>query len=133
MPVRTRPGAGAPGSLPLLPASAAPPERVPLAPGAIWLRHWLTPDTQHALAAECRTLMDGPISGYVPTVRGGGKMRVRMTCLGRHWNAMTYTYQAVRGDHDGQPVPPVPAAWRQLAARLAVDAGFGAAGDEPPF
>ena len=47
-----------------------------------------------------------------------------MTCLGRHWNAMTYTYENVRGDHDRQPVPPVPDAWRDLAVRLAVDAGL---------
>ena len=32
--------------------------------------------------------MDGPAGGYVPTVRGGGKMRVRMICLGRHWNPL---------------------------------------------
>ena len=135
MSAKTRAAIGASRALPLLPASEGHPERVALAPGAIWLRHWLTLDTQQALAAECRTLMDGPISGYVPTVRGGGQMRVRMMCLGRHWNAMTYTYQAVRGDHDGQPVPPVPTAWRELAARLAADAGFGAGapGDGPGF
>jgi alkylated DNA repair protein (DNA oxidative demethylase) len=95
-----------------------------LAPGAVWLRQWLPLDVQQALVAECRTLMDGPIGGYVPTVRGGGKMRVRMTCLGRHWNAMTYTYETVRGDHDGQPVPPLPEAWRDLAVGLAEDAGL---------
>ena len=39
--------------------------------------------------AECRALVDGPVPAYVPTVRGGGKMHVRMLCIGRHWNRKT--------------------------------------------
>jgi len=95
-----------------------------VAPGALWLRGWLTPDEQRALVEQCRAFIDGPTGGYVPTVRGGGKMRVRMTCLGRHWNATTYSYEAHRGDHDGRAVEPVPAEWVALASRLAADAGM---------
>src|SRR5688572_5888067 len=51
-------------------------------------------------------------------------MRVRMLCLGRHWNPSTYRYEATRADHDGAPVAPVPAAWVSLAHQLAADAGF---------
>jgi len=69
-------------------------------------------------------MLDGPAGGYVPTVRGGGKMRVRMTCLGRHWNARTYTYESSRTDHDGAPVAPVPESWAVLAAAVAADAGY---------
>jgi len=90
-----------------------------VAPGALWLRGWLTPDEQRALVEQCRAFIDGPTGGYVPTVRGGGTMRVRMTCLGRHWNARTYTYEATRGDHDGQPVEAAPEEFAALAARLA--------------
>lgn len=68
--------------------------------------------------------MDGPAGGYTPTVRGGGKMRVRMTCLGRHWNPLTYSYESTRADHDHAPVGPVPEEWVGLAADLARDAGF---------
>jgi alkylated DNA repair protein (DNA oxidative demethylase) len=99
------------------------PAAVSLAPGATWLRGWLTPDEQRALVTRCREFMDGPVGGYVPTVRGGGSMRVRMTCLGRHWNARTYTYEATRGDHDGRPVGAVPDDWVALATRLAGHAG----------
>ena len=63
-----------------------------IAPGAVWLKQWLSLDEQRALVERCRALMDGPAGGYMPTVRGGGKMRVRMMCLGRHWNPLTYTY-----------------------------------------
>jgi alkylated DNA repair protein (DNA oxidative demethylase) len=103
---------------------AGPAQAITVAPGAVWLRRWLSPDAQRDLVERCRAFMDGPVGGYVPTVRGGGKMRVRMTCLGRHWNAMTYTYEATRGDADQQPVEPVPEAWVALASRLAGDAGF---------
>jgi DNA oxidative demethylase len=73
--------------------------------------------------------MDGPAGGYVPTVRGGGKMRVRMLCLGRHWNARTYTYESTRGDFDGEPVQPLPPDFAALAQRIAADAGYSFAPD----
>ena len=97
---------------------------VAVAPGAVWLKQWLAMDEQVTLIARCRELMDGPAGGYVPTVRGGGKMRVRMVCLGRHWNPLTYRYMATRADHDNAPVAPVPEAWVDLASRVARDAGF---------
>jgi alkylated DNA repair protein (DNA oxidative demethylase) len=105
------------------------PARHLVAPGAVWLRRWLTPAVQRDLVARCQAYMDAPAGGYVPTVRGGGQMRVRMTCLGRHWNARTYTYEATRSDHDGAPVEPLPEAWAALAAGLAHDAGFAFAPD----
>src|SRR5687767_7066353 len=68
--------------------------------------------------------MDGPAGGYVPTVRGGGKMHVRMVCLGRHWNPLTYTYGSSRADYDDAPVAPVPEPWVALASAIAAEAGF---------
>ncbi len=106
-------------------ASNLPERAVQIAPGATWLKSWLSLDEQASLVAGCRALMDGPAGGYVPTVRGGGKMRVRMLCLGRHWNPLTYSYQSTRGDHDGRPVAEIPAVWVQLASRAAGEAGFG--------
>lgn len=102
---------------------------IDLGPGATWLRGCLTVDEQRALAVRCQALMDGPVGGYVPTVRGGGKMRVRMLCLGRHWNARTYTYEPTRGDFDGEPVPPLPADFAALAQRIASEAGYALAPD----
>lgn len=99
-------------------------ERVEVAPGAVWLKAWLPLEEQRVLLAECREIMDGTAGGYVPTVRGGGRMHVRMMCLGRHWNPLTYTYEATRADHDDAPVAPVPEPWAHLASRAAADAGF---------
>jgi alkylated DNA repair protein (DNA oxidative demethylase) len=97
---------------------------VRVAPGALWLQAWLTIEQQQALVARCAALMDGPAGGYVPTVRGGGRMRVRMMCLGRHWNPLTYTYEATRADHDAAPVAPLPTEWVALAASAAAEEGF---------
>jgi DNA oxidative demethylase len=108
----------------LLSGLARAREAVEIAPGAIWLKNWLSLDEQTAIVERCRSIMDGPSGGYVPTVRGGGKMHVRMTCLGRHWNPLTYTYGSTRADHDNAPVAPVPEEWVALASRLARDAGF---------
>ena len=94
------------------------------AEGVRWFKGYLSIADQIGLTEHCRALMDGPRGGYVPTVRGGGKMRVRMGCLGRHWNAMTYTYEMTRGDHDRAPVDPIPADWIDLASAIAREAGF---------
>ena len=94
------------------------------AAGVAWLKGFLTLDEQRALAARCLEILDGPAGAYVPTVRGGGKMHVRMVCLGRHWNPLTYRYEATRADHDGAVVPPVPDDFAQLASRIAAEAGF---------
>jgi alkylated DNA repair protein (DNA oxidative demethylase) len=79
---------------------------------------------QLALVDECRRLMDGQTPAYVPTVRGGGKMHVRMLCLGRHWNGKTYQYEATRSDFDDLPAPSLPDMFRRLASEIAHAAGM---------
>jgi alkylated DNA repair protein (DNA oxidative demethylase) len=100
-----------------------------VAEGASLSKRWLNLARQRELIARCRSIIDGPHGGYVPTVRGGGTMRVRMVCLGRHWNALTYTYEPTRADYDKAPVAPVPDAWIRMASCIARDAGFDVAPD----
>jgi DNA alkylation damage repair protein AlkB len=88
------------------------------------LPRYLSLDDQRALVAECRALVDGPVPAYVPTVRGGGKMHVRMLCLGRHWNGKSYSYEPTRADYDNLPAPPLPAAFRTVARDIAAAAGM---------
>ena len=111
--------------------AALPRERelVRVAPGAVWLRGWFSLDLQRQLVEQCRLLLGGPGGGYTPTVRGGGKMHVQMMCLGRHWNPLTYTYEARRADHDDVPVGPVPEEWVSLASSVALEAGFSCTPD----
>ena len=110
--------------MPMLPFENTTGERRPLGQGATWLQGYLSLEQQRAIAEKARQIIDGPAGGYVPTVRGGGKMHVRMTSLGRHWNPLTYTYMPTRADHDDAPVQPVPEEWVALAAAIAADAGF---------
>jgi DNA oxidative demethylase len=95
-----------------------------LAPGAFHLPQFLTVEEQLVLRDRCRALLDGPVPGYVPTVRGGGRMHVRMLCLGRHWNGKLYQYESTRTDFDGAPAPALPADFRTLAQKVAAAAGM---------
>jgi alkylated DNA repair protein (DNA oxidative demethylase) len=97
---------------------------VEIAPGAFHLRRYLTIGAQRALVDQCRALVDGAVPAYVPIVRGGGTMHVRMLCLGRHWNGKTYQYEATRTDFDGRPVPPLPENLKALANEIAASVGL---------
>ena len=92
--------------------------------GVAWLKEYLALGEQQTLVGRCRDIIDGPAGGYVPTVRGGGRMRVRMVCLGRHWNPLAYRYEGTRADYDGLPVAPVPDLFAALAVRVAREAAF---------
>jgi alkylated DNA repair protein (DNA oxidative demethylase) len=100
------------------------PDQVEVAPGAVHLPGFLALERQKDLVAACRALMDGPVPAYVPVVRGGGQMHVRMLCLGRHWNGKAYRYETSRSDYDNLPVPPLPAAFAETAREMAAHAGM---------
>lgn len=95
-----------------------------IGPGAFHLPRYLSPAAQRALVERCRALVDGVVPAYVPTVRGGGRMHVRMLCLGRHWNGQTYRYEPTRADFDGLLVPPLPDEFRTLARDIAASVGM---------
>jgi alkylated DNA repair protein (DNA oxidative demethylase) len=97
---------------------------VEIDPGAFHLSRYLSIDRQIALVDRCRALVDSAVPAYVPVVRGGGKMHVRMLCLGRHWNGKTYEYEPTRSDFDGLPVPPLPDEFRALAGEIARSVGM---------
>jgi len=95
-----------------------------IAPGAFHLPGYLSLDAQRAIVEQCRALVDGAVPAYVPVVRGGGKMHVRMLCLGRHWNGKTYEYEPTRTDFDNLPAPPLPGNLKALAGEIAASAGM---------
>ena len=95
-----------------------------IAPGAFHLGGHLSIDVQRAMVEQCRALMDGPVPAYVPIVRGGGRMHVRMLCLGRHWNGKTYRYEDTRTDFDGLPAPALPDQFTVLAREIAAAGGM---------
>jgi DNA oxidative demethylase len=102
---------------------------VEIAPGAFHARGYLSLDAQRALAGQCRALADGAVPAYVPVVRGGGSMHVRMLCLGRHWNGKTYAYGPTRSDFDNLPAPPLPEDFKALARAVAQSVGMSLEAD----
>jgi DNA alkylation damage repair protein AlkB len=98
--------------------------RLSLGDGLTLFQSLLPPPEQRELWALCRSLADGPVPMYTPTVRGGKKMSVGMLCLGRHWNGLTYKYEDTRSDFDGLAVPAIPERLAALARTAAADAGF---------
>jgi alkylated DNA repair dioxygenase AlkB len=61
-------------------------------------------------------LADAAAGFYTPVVRGMHPMSVKMLCLGRHWNAVSYRVTRQRAaDVDGSPSPPLPASLTILA------------------
>jgi DNA alkylation damage repair protein AlkB len=100
-----------------------------VAPGTFLLPGYLALGRQRSLVERCLSLIDGDVPAYVPVVRGGGRMHVRMLCLGRHWNGQTYAYEPTRRDFDGLAVPPLPPDFRALAAEIAAAAGLSLEAD----
>ena len=92
--------------------------------GTLHLARYLTFDAQKSFATQCLALGSAVAGFYTPLVRGMHPMSVKMLCLGRHWNAVTYRYEAVRTDIDGLDVPPLPAAFAEVARDVASAAGF---------
>jgi alkylated DNA repair protein (DNA oxidative demethylase) len=100
-----------------------------IAPGAFHFPRYVSLERQRELVEECRALIDGAVPAYVPVVRGGGKMHVRMLCLGRHWNGQTYKYEPTRTDFDGLPAPPLPETFKSLAHDISASAGMAVDAD----
>ena len=103
--------------------------RAVVAPGAFHLPGFLASAEQGRVLAAVEALAAGPAGFYRPRVRGGGLMHCEMLCLGRHWNAKTYSYEPVRSDFDGLPAPPIPGELADLAKRAAATVDFDLAPD----
>jgi DNA alkylation damage repair protein AlkB len=100
-----------------------------LFPGVVVHQNLLATAEQQHLWEVCRTLAEGPVPMYTPTVRGGKKMSVRMLCLGKHWNAQTYSYEDKRSDFDNLRVPEIPGELAAIAANAAKQSGFSMSPD----
>jgi DNA alkylation damage repair protein AlkB len=93
-------------------------------PGTVHLSGLLSLEEQKRTLDRCREVGSQPAGFYTPVVRGGASMRIQMACLGRHWNAKTYKYEATRSDYDGLRVQKIPNDFIQIARRAAADAGM---------
>ncbi|MFK8908867.1 alpha-ketoglutarate-dependent dioxygenase AlkB family protein [Streptomyces sp. YS-3] len=105
-----------------------PRPRTVLAPGAVHVPGWLSPERQRELVAACRAWARGPVPIRHTVLPGGGVMSVQTVCIGWHWQPYRYTRTA--DDVNGHPVAPFPD-WLAALGRAAVADAYGdpAAGD----
>ena len=97
----------------------------PIREGAFHVPGFLSLPEQERIASLCLRLGKNAAGFYQPVLRSGARMRLRMMCLGRHWNAKTYTYELRRSDVDLRPVQPVPAVLARQAQSAAALVGMG--------
>ena len=85
--------------------SAAPPQR--LRPGMVLLKNFLKLDDQVEIIKLCRELGVGTGGFYQPGYREGGKLSLRMMCLGKNWDPDSRSYGDIR-PFDGAQPPQMP-------------------------
>lgn len=98
-----------------------PRTRSVVAPGAVHVPDWLSPEQQRHLVQACRDWAAGPARMRHTRTPGGGTMSVQTVCLGWHWQPYRYTRTAE--DQGGAPVTPFPG-WLADLGRTAVTAAY---------
>lgn len=102
-----------------------PRPRREVAPGAVHVPGWLSPERQRELVAACREWARGPVPLRRTVLPGGGVMSVRTVCLGWHW--LPYRYARTADDVNGARVAEFPQ-WLAELGRAAVAEAYGDAG-----
>lgn len=101
-------------------AELFPRARTEIAPGAVHLPDWLTPERQSELLDACRAWARPPAGLRTVHTPGGGTMTSRQVCLGWHWYPYGYARTVVDGD--GAPVKEFPEWLGDLGRRAVTDA-----------
>ncbi|VAI24033.1 unnamed protein product [Triticum turgidum subsp. durum] len=78
-----------------------------LRPGMVLLKNFLKPDDQVEIIKLCRELGVGTGGFYQPGYREGGKLSLRMMCLGKNWDPDSRSYGDIR-PFDGAQPPQMP-------------------------
>ncbi|WP_329456236.1 alpha-ketoglutarate-dependent dioxygenase AlkB family protein [Streptomyces sp. NBC_01497] len=98
-----------------------PRPRAVVAPGAVHVPGWLSPERQRELVAACRAWAAGPVPMRHTRLPRGGMMSVQTVCVGWHWQPYRYTRAA--GDVNGERVVDFPD-WLGDLGREAVAAAY---------
>lgn len=85
-------------------------------PGLVLIRNYLTKEQQLEIVEQ---VFDYTSDFYVPKLKMYGKeckMHLNMTCLGKHWDSLTYKYNSERRSGiDEQDVKEIPEEWINMA------------------
>lgn len=99
-----------------------PRPRLEVAPGAVHVPGWLTPQQQRDLVAACRAWAVGPVPIRYTRLPNGGVMSVRTVCVGWHW--LPYRYSRTADDVNGARVAEFPR-WMVELGRRALAEAYG--------
>ncbi len=86
----------------------------------MFAKGFLSPQEQRDIVAWVLRIEPG---FYVPVLRNGAKMNLRMNCLGYHWSARSYKYTKVR-DVDDREAAPIPDYLQEAARRALVQTDY---------
>ncbi|MFD9503291.1 alpha-ketoglutarate-dependent dioxygenase AlkB family protein [Streptomyces sp. NPDC060035] len=111
-----------PGGVVSSPDGLFPRPRRVVAPGAVHVPGWLSPERQRELVAACREWARGPVPLRRTALPGGGVMSVRTVCLGWHW--LPYRYARTADDVNGARVAEF-LQWLVELGRAAVAEAYG--------
>ncbi|MFJ5957424.1 alpha-ketoglutarate-dependent dioxygenase AlkB family protein [Paenarthrobacter sp. NPDC092416] len=92
-----------------------------IAPGAVQVPGWLTPEQQRWIVDRYGEWTQGPVPLRAATLPGGHQMSVRTVCLGWHWKPYSYSREA--SDVNGRRVLEFPD-WMVRLGRQAVAAAY---------
>ncbi|GAA3374204.1 alpha-ketoglutarate-dependent dioxygenase AlkB [Streptomyces sannanensis] len=92
-----------------------------IAPGAVHVPGWLSPERQRKLVAACREWARGPVPMRHTVLPGGGVMSVETVCVGWHWQP--YRYSRTADDVNGARVADFPG-WLLELGREALAAAY---------
>lgn len=92
-----------------------------LRPGMILLKGYLSFNDQVKLITTCRELGIGPGGFYQPEYCDGAKLKLKMMCLGKHWEPRKSSYDDKRPS-DGAKAPLIPCEFSELVKRAMKDA-----------
>jgi alkylated DNA repair protein (DNA oxidative demethylase) len=96
----------------------------------VFRKSFLSPAEQREVCEKVLSIEPG---FYVPVLRNGNRMNLRMNCLGYHWSSRTYKYTKVR-DVDGKEVAPIPDFLQGLVRRALRETDYWhGPGEVPPY
>lgn len=87
-------------------------------PGMVLLKGFLLPELQQCIVNEMHRLGKCRGGFYRPVYASGSKCKLKMMCLGKHWNVVTEEYEMTRSNFDDAPVLPFPETLNQVIDRV---------------
>jgi len=90
--------------------------------GMVLLKGWLSFEDQLRIIETVRNLGVGKGGFYTPMYQKKSQMKLKMMCLGLHWNPVNRVYEQTRSDFDGAPAPLLPDFLKDLVAKCMRDA-----------